>query len=750
MKNISNPTQVTYTEPANGPDPVEVEKYEYDSDGGLVKKSYDLNGDGNFEEIYEYDTNGNLIRSSEDTDSDGELDSITTYEYSARGARVKESVDSDADGTADSTSGSPDTVVPTEETASNGNSVLSYDNDGDSVVDEVYEFDAKNNLVKVSSNFDSGRAGTIKEYATNGELVREVFDNDNDGNADESREYNSVNGELVKELYDYNSDGTIDGFTTYDIYGNRTLESYDKDADGNVDFLQEYNASGSVVKITNDNDRNGKIDFVEEFKYGGEITKRSYYDTDGKLTRVEEFNVRGDLLQESVDGNGDGEFSETEIVKYQIAGQVDEFDDNGNLVKSSFHSVLPRLGTNGALQEVFEFNAKGNITKHTEYNSGRSGNTINRDREYNSDGQLTKVTEDVNGGGSLAVTYTAEFNSSGTLTKEYDARNYHNNNGDPITLREYDGNGNLLQESKDFGGDGTYDVVTTSTYSSSMSAGEQQSTLSIGSVGSAQSLHLNFEDFGLDGIGELAVFSLEADGSKTLLDSFFALEEGKVSSDHNKGFSLDTSSLLPGTHLQFELVENGEVRMGTVMIQEDGSAVLDFGDSNVVSVAFKEDMAPNLLREDATTLDLTGFDGDVTLNFSVYREASFDSTVGFYSTDTADGGIITDPMTGAMLMPGDDGYKDAALSRQLDVQLTGENGEMTSFSSTLAGGDFLGMFLVSDGSDASSGDVLFSAMGMNSGTDHVKMLGNNTFGFEDMVGGGDQDFNDMVVNVEVA
>lgn len=102
------------------------------------------------------------------------------------------------------------------------------------------------------------------------------------------------------------------------------------------------------------------------------------------------------------------------------------------------------------------------------------------------------------------------------------------------------------------------------------------------------------------------------------------------------------------------------------------------------------------------------------------------------------------------MQPGDEGSREAALSRQLDVQLTGENGKMTSFSSTISGGDFLGMFLVSDDSDVSSGDLLFSAVGMNNGTDHVKMIGNNTFGFEDMVGGGDQDFNDMVVSVDIA
>jgi Domain of unknown function (DUF4114) len=33
--------------------------------------------------------------------------------------------------------------------------------------------------------------------------------------------------------------------------------------------------------------------------------------------------------------------------------------------------------------------------------------------------------------------------------------------------------------------------------------------------------------------------------------------------------------------------------------------------------------------------------------------------------------------------------------------------------------------------------------------DHFKFLGNNTFGVEDLYGGGDRDFNDLVVNINV-
>ena len=54
--------------------------------------------------------------------------------------------------------------------------------------------------------------------------------------------------------------------------------------------------------------------------------------------------------------------------------------------------------------------------------------------------------------------------------------------------------------------------------------------------------------------------------------------------------------------------------------------------------------------------------------------------------------------------------------------------------------------------DSDSGNdprTYFSYIGANSdGADHVRMLGNNVFGFEDLAEGGDKDFNDGIVSVE--
>jgi len=46
--------------------------------------------------------------------------------------------------------------------------------------------------------------------------------------------------------------------------------------------------------------------------------------------------------------------------------------------------------------------------------------------------------------------------------------------------------------------------------------------------------------------------------------------------------------------------------------------------------------------------------------------------------------------------------------------------------------------------------VYFPFLGANSdGIDHIRLLGNNVFGFEDLPSGGDRDYNDIIVRVAI-
>jgi hypothetical protein len=152
------------------------------------------------------------------------------------------------------------------------------------------------------------------------------------------------------------------------------------------------------------------------------------------------------------------------------------------------------------------------------------------------------------------------------------------------------------------------------------------------------------------------------------------------------------------------------------------------------------------------SLDLRGIAGPVNANFVVNREASYNNFIGFYRVTDANGGIDTNGDGTADILPGQDGYVQAALNgRVSDISLNTNNGGTAELNTTLQGGAIYVPFLVADGGfDANNPNIYFAFLGANSdGVDHVRMLGDNTFGFEDLRGGGDKDFNDMIVKVNL-
>jgi len=276
--------------------------------------------------------------------------------------------------------------------------------------------------------------------------------------------------------------------------------------------------------------------------------------------------------------------------------------------------------------------------------------------------------------------------------------------------------------------------------------------LEITQLGSANTLQFQLKDALVDSISELLVYSTDANGqNRTQLASFSLLESGQLSSDYAPTFSLNSDQVAQGTFLQFELVQAGTATLANLNSLNDAQARLSFLGGSAFSVELASRTATtNLLVGDADTIDLSDQSGQLDVAFTVFREANFDNTVGLYTTDTAQGGIIIDSVTRETINPGDAGYKEAAIARKLNVQLTGANGKVSQFTGELTGGSFLGAYLIADGTDAFASEVYFSHAGANTnGADHVKLLGNNTFGFEDMAGLGDADFNDIVVQFAV-
>jgi hypothetical protein len=154
----------------------------------------------------------------------------------------------------------------------------------------------------------------------------------------------------------------------------------------------------------------------------------------------------------------------------------------------------------------------------------------------------------------------------------------------------------------------------------------------------------------------------------------------------------------------------------------------------------------------------------LTFDF-VYRSAGFNNELAAFKVDDAIGGI-------GSLHPGDPGYLAAALARAQVIFASGSDAFTADVSlstlpvtGALHGGDRITFMIIQDNTlanlrtgnpgNALSGSPIafFSLNGLNPDSyDHVFAFENNDgifteFGFEDLVSGGDNDFDDLVFTV---
>ena len=152
----------------------------------------------------------------------------------------------------------------------------------------------------------------------------------------------------------------------------------------------------------------------------------------------------------------------------------------------------------------------------------------------------------------------------------------------------------------------------------------------------------------------------------------------------------------------------------------------------------------------APVLDLSAFTAARNLSGTVVlaREAQFTSSAGFYRTLDASGTVIAaDGIT--RLRPGDSAYAAEALRpsnliAQLgDLTIADRQTTSRSFSG-VSSGTFLAPFA------QVNGNTFFAYGAANSdGISHFRSLGNNLLGLEDLWGGGDNDFDDLIIGLDV-
>ncbi|MDB9343009.1 DUF4114 domain-containing protein [Nodularia spumigena CS-586/05] len=151
----------------------------------------------------------------------------------------------------------------------------------------------------------------------------------------------------------------------------------------------------------------------------------------------------------------------------------------------------------------------------------------------------------------------------------------------------------------------------------------------------------------------------------------------------------------------------------------------------------------------------------IQVEATLYREAAFNNLVGFYLAERTTGAVV-DPLTGLSVadLSNRQEYLGAVrdnfvLTGNVANNQTGQfanNGQFEILTSIDLSAHVLLPFLVANGNINSVrpdfSNLYVSGISTNfDRSNQVKLLGNNIFGFEDLPGGGDNDFDDIVVQI---
>lgn len=162
-----------------------------------------------------------------------------------------------------------------------------------------------------------------------------------------------------------------------------------------------------------------------------------------------------------------------------------------------------------------------------------------------------------------------------------------------------------------------------------------------------------------------------------------------------------------------------------------------------------------------------GLLGEENFSFEVRGDADFSNFFGLYEVENPQGAVL-DEVTGNLLLPDAPGYATAAVRQRLVA--VDEDGVVTfnRIGNGLPRSEVDGLyapFMIANASpqeflDATRDNIFndpsaapaayFPYLSANfDGQDHLRLLGDNTFAFEDLPQLGDVDFNDFVVTVNV-
>jgi hypothetical protein len=158
------------------------------------------------------------------------------------------------------------------------------------------------------------------------------------------------------------------------------------------------------------------------------------------------------------------------------------------------------------------------------------------------------------------------------------------------------------------------------------------------------------------------------------------------------------------------------------------------------------------------TIDLTDYTNKILkVDINTSGDAAYTNNIGFYAVQDSIGTIKLG--NGSLLKPGDANYaveavKSAVLrAGKIDSKSNQDVAGGSIYAPVVVAQGTLDDFVSKNPTNGGEGNAIhayFNYIGANTDNfDHFRLTAPNTFAVEDMYGGGDKDFNDLVVNMNV-
>jgi Domain of unknown function (DUF4114)/Vanadium chloroperoxidase N-terminal domain len=254
------------------------------------------------------------------------------------------------------------------------------------------------------------------------------------------------------------------------------------------------------------------------------------------------------------------------------------------------------------------------------------------------------------------------------------------------------------------------------------------------------------------------IFSGRSDASGQAINSS---NIGNLGTSEGRAAGQVGAAALAGNTI-FYVTENGQTTFSNAAggrfssTSASGLNQLTFRDSANQDVRFEVGAALPAFRTNGVS---NGASRNVTVAIS--RAAEFNNTLGIYAVDDAEGCFLFDDNNDGVTdrrieASNTGGYLAEAIRRATANPALNQattNNATASSTLSLRDGQSFGLLLVSNNTlaNATTNNTVFSYSGANSNqANQIVRLGNGTtevFGFEDQIGGGDRDFNDLIVSI---